>query len=231
MAKEKVFAVLGLGAFGVEVCRVIAEKGGKVIAVDNQPSLIDKVKDTVTQAMLLDSTDEEALTSAALDDVDVAVVAIGENIEASILTTALLKKIGIPYIFARATSDIHQQVLKQVGANEVVNIEIDEGNRIAQRLMASEILDTIPLSQTISIAELFIPDEFIGKSLRQLDLRNRFNINLVSIKRVIISVDEVGNPIKNEEIIFPKPSEILDKNDILIIVGKNVDIEALHQLS
>ena len=106
-AKEKVYAVIGLGTFGRRVAEVISDRGGEVIAIDNDPELIDKVKDSVTQAVLLDSTDELSLANAPFDDVDVAVVAIGDNIAASILTTALLKRIGIPYILARSISELH----------------------------------------------------------------------------------------------------------------------------
>ena len=151
MAKEKVFAVIGLGAFGRKLCEVITERGGKVIAIDNDASLIDKIKDTATQAILLDATDVESLTNAPFDDVDVAVVAIGNNITSSILTTALLKRIGVPYILARAITERHEQVLKQVGADEIVNIEIDEGLRIGNKLISPDVLDRIPVSQSVSV--------------------------------------------------------------------------------
>ena len=125
MAKEKVFAVFGLGAFGNEVCRVLSEKGGKVIAFDNRPQPVERIKDQVSQVMVLDSTDEEALRSAPLENVDIAIVAIGDDVEASILTTALLKNMGIPYIIARAVTDIHMRVLRQIGANEVISLEMN----------------------------------------------------------------------------------------------------------
>ena len=102
--KQKVFAVIGLGTFGRRVAEVLADRGGEVIAIDNNPDLIDRVKDSVTQAVLLDATDETSLASAPFDDVDVAVVAIGDNVAASILATALLKRVGIPYILARSIS-------------------------------------------------------------------------------------------------------------------------------
>ena len=126
MPKNKVFAVFGLGAFGLEVCRVLAEKGSTVIAIDNKVGQIEKIKNLVTQAVLIDSTDEESLRAAPIEDVDTAIVGIGENIESSILTTAILKKVGVPHIIARAISEIHAQVLRQVGASDVINIEIEE---------------------------------------------------------------------------------------------------------
>ena len=230
MAREKVYAVFGLGAFGQEVCRVLAEKEGKVIAFDNQPELIERIKDTVTQAYLLNTTDEDALKNAPLDDVDVAVVAIGNNIEGSILTTALLKRMEVPFILARAVTDLHYQVLQQIGADEVVNLEIEEGRRIALRLIATEMLDSIPLSKDISIAELDASHFFVGKSPKQLDLRNAFNVDVIAVRRFKTTIDEMGNPQKEEQLVFCAPEEIFQENDVLLVVGRNDDIHALREL-
>ncbi len=229
MAKEKVFAVIGLGAFGRKVSEILIERGGKVIAIDNDADSIERIKDTATQAILLDTTDEESLSQVPFDDVDVAVVAIGDNVAASILTTTLLKKIGVPFVLSRSVSDLHEQVLRQVGADEIVNIEIDEGRRIAMKLVSPEILDRIPVSESISVAELYTPKSFLGKSLSKLDLRRRFRVNIVSITRIDMNVDEMGNPVKNERIIFPSPDDKLEETDIILVVGKNEDIDALKE--
>jgi len=224
-----VFAVIGLGAFGRKVCEIITERGGRVIAIDNDAALIDRIKDTVTQAVLLDSTDVDSLTNAPFDDVDVAVVAIGDNIASSILTTALLKRVGVPYILARAISELHEQVLKQIGADEIVNIEIDQGIRVGSKLMSPEVLDRILVSQTVSVAELYPPKSFIGKSLSKLNLREKFNVNIIAITRVSLSIDETGNSIRNEQVLFPNGEDILEETDVLLVVGKNEDIDALRE--
>lgn len=229
MDKERVFAVVGLGTFGMEVANVLAGKGGKVIALDNQENLIEKVKDNVTQAILVDSTDAESLKNVPLADVDVAVIAMGENIEASILTTVLLRQIGVPYIVARAVTTTHEHVLKQVGANEVVNIEIAEGRRIASELISPSILDRIPIDKNVSIAEVLLPESFADKSLKQLDLRNKYRVNVVTVKRTTMSVDEMGNPVKEEEIIFPGPDQVMERSDVIMVVGRNEDIEVLKE--
>lgn len=229
MKKAKAFAVFGVGTFGFEVCKVLSEKGGNVIAIDENPKLIEKVKDMVTQAILLDSTDEESLKNVPLSDVDVAVVAIGDDIEASILTTALLKNVGVPYIISRAISDIHAQVLKQVGATEILFIEIEEGRRLATRLISPDILDRIPISQNQTLAEIVAPESLIGKSLQKLDLLKKFNINIISIKRVQTKIDDMGNPQKEETIIQPAPSVVLQKEDVLIVIGSDEDINALKE--
>jgi len=230
MAKDKIFAVFGLGTFGLEVCRVISEKGGTVIAVDNQVDLIEKVKNMVTQAILIDSTDEQSLKNAPIEDIDVAVVGIGQNVESSILTTAVLKNLGVPYIIARAISDIHGQVLKQVGATEVVNIEIEEGKRIANKLISPDIIDKFYIGQNQLLAEVVISKKFVGKSIMELDLRRKTNVNIISIKRINTTVDELGNPVVESMVEFPSPSTVIKKNDILVVVGTEKDIDRLKDL-
>ena len=224
-----VFAVFGLGMFGRELCHRLAEKGSKVIAIDKNADLIDRIKDTVAQAVLLDSTDEESFRSAPLENVDIAIVAIGDNIESSILTTALLKQLGIPFILARAVSEIHARVLTKIGADRIINIEVEEGQRIAQELIAPAILEKVPISRTISIAEIQIPKSFVKKTLVELDLRRTFHVTLVSVKRIFYSVDNLGNPVQDEVVLFPDPNEALKENDVLLIVGENADIERLNE--
>ncbi len=226
MSKETLFAVIGLGTFGRQVCEVLMEKGGRVLAVDTRADIIDRMKDSVTQAVLLDATDENALSTLPFDEVDIAIVAMGENREASILATAILKRMGVPYILSRSSSDLHTQVLKQVGADEVLNIEISEGSRIARRLMAPEILDRIPISETITVAELYVSKNLVGKELSKLNLRKKYNINIIAVKRSFISIDELGNPVKSEELIFPDSDTKLKEHDIILIVGKNEDIDS-----
>jgi len=222
---DKVFAVIGLGAFGRQLCSTFMEKGATVIAIDNQSAIIEKIKDEVSQAVRIDSTDEESLNQVPLEDVETAIVAIGDNVEASILTTALLKRKGIPFILSRAISELHMQVLRQIGADEVVNLEIDEGRRIAQRLVAPEIIDRSSLGESLSLAELKVPKKLAGKTLLKLDLRKRSRVSIVIIRRVLVTVDEIGNPMRNEQVIFPAADTVLEEEDILLVVGKTTDIE------
>jgi trk system potassium uptake protein TrkA len=229
MKSERVIAVFGLGIFGREVCKALSQKGGKVIAVDKNPEFIDLVKNYVTQAVLLDSTNEEALRGAGLQDADVAVVTMRGTVDSSILTTILLKNLGIPVIVARAVSDIHAQVLKEVGATQVVNIEVDQGKRIANFIIAPDILDMIPISADQMIVEMHIPEEFVGKSLHELGIRKKYNTNIVSVKRSEIKIDTEGNPTRKEVIFSPKPMDTLKANDILVVLGTENDISRLRE--
>ena len=229
MAKEKVFAVFGLGSFGLEVCRGLTEKGGKVLAFDNQAQNLERIKDSVSQAMLLDSSDEEALRSAPLEDVDVAVVAMGENIEASILTAALLKNIGIPYLIARAVSDVHQRVLRQIGVHEVLNLEIEEGRRLASRLASPEILEEIAVAGDFIIAEMHLPSGLTGKNLASLDLPRHYQVSVVAVKRSGTLIDDLGNPEKKVSVLFPTAELRLEPEDIFLVLGRRPDIERMKE--
>jgi trk system potassium uptake protein TrkA len=229
MPDDKTFAVFGLGTFGFEVCRVLSEKGGKVIAADVNPGLIEKAKEIATQAVLIDSTDEDSLKNAPLENVDVGIVAIGDDMQASILTTAILKNRGIPYIIARAISDIHAQVLRQVGATEVLFIEIEEGRRLAIKLIAPDVLDRIPISKNQTLAEVVVPEGFVKKTLGKLDLLKKLGITVISVKRISTKIDDIGNPEKEELIIQPAPTTILEDADVLVVIGKDEDINRLKE--
>lgn len=230
MSTNRIFAVFGLGTFGRTIAEVLVNKGASVIAVDNNQEQIDYFSNKVTSALLLNTTDEKAMAKAPLDDIDTAIVAMGEDIEVSIITTALLKRRGIPYIVARAVTDIHAQILKQIGANEVINLQEEGGIRLAQKLIAPEVLDTVPISSDFSIAEVDISKAFEGKTISDLALQEKFNLRLVVIRRTKIQLDTEGNPLREEEIIFPTQSEKIKDSDVLILVGKNNDINELKSV-
>ena len=222
---SKTIAVIGLGTLGRTICEVLTEKGAEVIAIDNTPAQINKVKDIVTQAIQLDSADEDSIASAPFDQVDAAIVAIGDNIEASILTTTLLKQHGVPYIISRAVNKTHHKVLKQVGAKEVVNVEEEEGARIAMNLMAPTLLEKVKLSRDIYLQEMPLPPAFIKTKLASLNLIEKFNLRLGALRRYYTSLDRDGNSVRTEKLLFPEADEELQDGDVLILIGSESDLE------
>ncbi|OJF76465.1 MAG: potassium transporter TrkA [Treponema sp. CETP13] len=229
MVKNKVYAVFGLGSFGQSVASVLSNNGANVIVVDNNPTMVEMYKNKVTAALLLDTTDEIAMAKAPLGDIDIAIIALN-SMEDSIVTTALLKKRGITYLVCRALSTIHAQVLRQIGANEVVNLQEDGGRRLAERLIAPEILNTVGITKNYSIAEFYVPHRFIDKPLANIDLTNKYNLRLVGIKRISVSVDKIGNPERAENLIYAIGDEILKEDDVLVLVGKNSDLDEFKAL-
>ena len=229
---KKAFAVIGLGAFGRSLSRELVEKGMRVVAMDNQSDLVEAVKEEVDQTVLLDATDPAALSKAPMEGVETAVVAIGDNIEASILSTALLKgQLSVPTVIARAVTPIHGEVLKKVGADRVVNVEIEQGRQIAQELISPDALRRLTVTEEISVAELYPPKALLVTPLSQLGLREKYRINVLLIRRMTTNVDEYGNTETRKVAEFPQPSTKLKENDVVVVLGRDYDIDRLRSLS
>lgn len=212
---KKEFVVFGLGRFGSSVARTLADGGCEVMVVDDDEEKIHELADIVTYAVKADVTDAEALTSLGIRNFDGAVIAIATNLEASVMATILVKEMGVPYVLAKAQNELHAKVLKKVGADMVVFPEKETGIRIANNLMMGNFFDAVELSSNFSMMELDILEEWVGHSLRELNLRAKKKINVIAIKR-------------NEKLdINPEVDEPLEKDDILVIIGRN---EMLNKL-
>lgn len=194
----------------------LAESGCEVMAVDRDPDKVHTVAEEVTYAVTADVTDGEALNSLGISNFDGAVIGIGEDMESSIMTTILVKELGIPYVLAKAQTDLHARVLRKVGADAVVFPEKETGIRIAHNLMMGNFFDAVELSATLSMMELPTKAEWVGSSLRQLNLRARYKINVVGIKT------------KDYLDANPDPDRPFEDGDILIVIGKN---EVLNKLA
>jgi trk system potassium uptake protein TrkA len=179
------FAVIGIGNFGYYLGSYLYEKGHEVIALDISKSQVQKIKDVVSQAVVADATDREALESLGISQVDAAVVCIGTRMQASILATLHLKELGTKNILAKATSEEHGRILRKVGANEIFFPEKDLAVGVASRLDNPNMLDYLPFIEGYSIVELAPPKNFVGKTLKELDLINRFGIQVLAVKEII----------------------------------------------
>jgi len=230
MDVQQNFAVIGLGEFGIRICEMLAEGGGAVVAFDHDAQAVDRVKKIVPTAMVIDTTDENALRKAPLDDIDVAIVAIGDNKEASILTTTLLKEREIPYIVARAVSPLHAIVLKRVGANRVLKIEEESASRIANELINPEALNSLSVTDGYGIYEVKVPKFFIGKMLSQVALKEKFNITLITIVRLELDIDTVGNPLNREVMYEPDDNFELQTGDKLFVFGSTEKVAEFRNI-
>ena len=219
MDVQQNFAVIGLGEFGIRICEMLVEGGGAVVAFDHDAQAVDRVKKIVPAAMVIDTTDENALRKAPLDDIDVAIVAIGDNKEASILTTTLLKEREIPYIVARAVSPLHAIVLKRVGASRVLKIEEESASRIANELINPEALNSLSVVEGYGICEVKVPKFFIGKTLSQVAIKEKFNLTLITVVRLELDIDTVGNPLNREAMYEPDDNLELQTGDKLFVFG------------
>ena len=213
---SKQFVVIGLGRFGESVAKTLYSLGHDVLAIDMDEDSVQEISDSVTHAVQMDATDENALRTLGLRNFDVAVVTIGANIQASVMATLLVKDMGIKYIIAKGNSDLHAKVLYKIGADRVILPEKDMGVRVAHNLVSSSILDYIELSPDYSIIEIESPKEWYGKSMKELSLRSKYGINVMAIKR------------NNEVNISPDADDVINKDDIVVAIGSAEDLTKLE---
>jgi len=220
------FAVIGLGRFGFSVAKTLSEKGHQVLGIDIDEDRVQDLSEIATQAICADATDEKALKAIGLDNIDVAVIGMGDNKEASILTTLILKEMGIKDIVAKAVSEDHRKVLQRVGATKVVAPEKDMGIRVAKSLVSPTVIEHIELSEDSSIAELITPAEYINKKLHDIDIRKRYGLNIIAIKKKMKIVSKDGEVKEEQKInVSPEPDDTIRKEDILIVVCTYEHIE------
>ena len=224
----KQFAVIGLGTFGRRVARTLMSKGAEVIGIDSEPALVEDLKDEVTQTLCLDATNEEALSHSGALDVDAIVIAMGERMEAAILCTAILHRLGAGHIVARAASHLYAQILHDVGADRTVLIEEQMADQVAKSLIAPDVLEQITLSSGHSLVEMKPRRDMIGRRLGELDIRRNYNVNIVAIKKRVPVVTDAGeSSFETRTNDIPGPEDRLEEGDVLVVVGKDADIESL----
>ena len=211
----KQFIVLGLGRFGSAVATTLVELGHEVLGVDNDEERVNDLKDKITQAVQADITEERVLKELGVKNFDAAIVSIGTDLEASILVTMMLKEMGLKYIIAKAQNNLHAKILKKIGVDKVVFPERDMGARIARRLITPNIKDYVELEPNYNIMEIEALPEFVDKSLSELDLRNKYGINVLAIKK------------DNSFNISPQAKDVIKKDDFLIVIGETKIITEL----
>jgi trk system potassium uptake protein TrkA len=221
--KRKQFAVIGLGRFGSAMAATLSELGHEVVGVDGDEERVRQLADVTTQAIQLDATDERALRAAGIDGVDVAVVSIGENIESSLLVVMLLKELGIATIVAKAVTPLHGRILEKLGVSRVIFPEREMAIRIAHSLVMSNVIDYIELSKEFSIVELPTPVSFVGKSLKQLELRPKHGLTLIAIKRP----SPTGGVVTT---VTPGADEVIHAGDVLTVIGSSDRLASLDRL-
>lgn len=209
---RKEFVVIGLGRFGGSIARELIRLGADVMAIDTLQEKVDEFAKIATQAVIADTTDEEVIKQLGLSEFEHVIVAIGEDIQASILTTLILKELGSQKVTVKAQNDYHEKVLRKIGADFIVHPERDMGIRIANNMMSSNVLDYLELSDEHSIMEIKANDRIAGNSLADLDIRANYGINIVGIKR------------DDEIVISPAADEKILLGDILLVIGAVVDI-------
>lgn len=215
---KKQFLIIGLGRFGSSIAKTIYELGHDVLAIDKDEEKVQEISDYVTHAVQMDSTDESILKTLGVTNFDVAVVTIGSNLQDSVMATLILKELGVKYIIAKANNELHAKVLTKIGADKVVLPERDMGTRVAHNLVSSNILDYIELSEEYSILEIEAIKEWFNKSLKEIEIRKKYGINVVAIKR--------GEKVN----ISPSAEDIIKENDVLVALGSAKDLNKFESM-
>ncbi len=219
------FAVIGLGVFGNSIARTLAERGAEVMAIDNDSEHVDAIKDEVAYAVSLDATDIRALKAQNVQDMDAVVIAMGEDFEAVLITAANLQELNIARIIARASNNQQRRILEKMGVHEVLSPEGEVGKTVAERLLQPNIRTFLPLPDNYEIVEINTPKGIANKSLSKISLREKYNLNMITIKRFFEEIQD-GKPTQVEHIIgVPKADTIIYSTDILILIGKKQDIK------
>lgn len=215
---KKQYAVIGLGRFGTSVARRLHEAGQEVLGIDVNEERVEDAEKYVTHGLVADTTEEKALTSIGIRNFDVVIVAIGNDIQSSILTCMLLKDLGVNRVIAKCQGKRHGHVLEKIGVDWLIYPERDMGERVANQLLSPNMLNYIELSQQYNIEEVMIPSKMAEKSLRQLDFRAKYKVSVIAI----ISEGEV--------IVSPSPDQIIHAGDLLVVIGDRVDLSRFSRL-
>lgn len=216
----KHFAVIGLGNFGFHAAKALFEDGNEVVAIDTDKSKVQAIDAHSTEAVVIDATDREALTSLGLENMDGVIVSTGTKISTSILICLYLHEIGVKKILVKALDEDHGKILKRVGATEIIHPERDMALRLSRGLSRPNVLDFIPLAEEFDLIQVGPPREFIGKSLKDLNLRAKYNVHIIAIKELV----------PENFVLVPPASFVIKDSDILIMLGKSEDIRKIKAL-
>jgi trk system potassium uptake protein TrkA len=229
---NKKFCVIGLGHFGFNLALRLSELGAEVLAIDNHQDVIDKISDRVAHAVCMNSTDERALKSLGLKDMDAVIVAIGEGFESSILTTAILQEIGVKKIYNRVTSPIHERLLRLMNVTDLLLPEAVAAEQLANRLLLPGVLNHYLITEEYGIFEIETPKKFHDKTLQQIQLRNKYNLNLITLKILKKSRGFLTRGEYEEFTVVgvPTPDLVLSEGTIMVLFGKEEDVKNLLEL-
>jgi trk system potassium uptake protein len=216
------FAIIGIGTFGSHVARTLHEAGKNVIVIDLDGEKVPAAAERSTQAVVADATERQTLEALGVGEVDAAIISLGERMDVSTLAALHVRELGVPFVAVKAVSEEHGRILEAIGVHEVIYPEKDRAIRLANRLARKDVVDFLPLLPGYSITEVKAPREFVGRTLRELSLRNTLNVQLVAIQH-----NEAGATRMN---IVPHADDVIHDGDILILLGENRDLDRITEV-
>ena len=216
----KRYAVIGLGNFGFHAAKALYEDGNEVVAIDSDKARVHAIDPYSTEAIVLDATDKEALKALGLENMDGVIVSTGTKISTSILICLYLQEIGVEKILAKALDEDHGKILKRVGATEIIHPERDMALRVSRSLTRPNVLDFIPLAEDYDLVQVGPPKEFVGKTLKELNLRAKHNVHIIAINELV----------PENFVLVPPANFVIKDSDVLIMLGKSEDIKKIKAL-
>ena len=223
--------IFGLGNFGMSLALSLTETGNEVIGVDNKMDKVNLIKDKVSHSICLDSTNEQAYQALPIQQTDIAVVAIGENEGAAIITTAIIKKLSKARVISRSLSPIHDTVLQAMGIDFIVHPEQEAAQKLTSKINLKNIVDNFKIDNRYSISELKVPDEFVGKTIEEIDIRKNYNLNIVTILRKKEKTNLIGVSTTQMEVIgIPAGYTEIEKDDVMVVFGLNDKISEIGNM-
>ncbi|OMP31228.1 MULTISPECIES: TrkA family potassium uptake protein [Mangrovimonas] len=219
------YIVVGLGNFGASLAEKLTSQGNEVIGIDSRMTKVDLFKERISHTICMDATDESTVSGLPLKDTDVVIIAIGEDQGANVMATALFKNYQVKRLISRAIDPLHEKVLIAIGVDEIVHPEEETAERWAKKLCLTNVVDSFELSQDFSIIEIEVPNKYVGKTIKEIGLRSKYNIlALTTIKKT--EVKSVVGKTRNEDRVqgVASPDTVLGEHDILVIYGANRDL-------
>lgn len=218
--------IIGLGNFGSSLALKLTNLGNEVIAVDKEMTKINRIKDKVTHAICLDSTDLNAVNSLPINMTDVAIVCIGKDTGANIMTTATLKNLNVKRLISRSINSLHENVLQAIGINEIIRPEEETASRWSNKINYKNVIESFELSKNFSIVEVVVPEFLVGKTIEELSFRNNFNLLILTIIKNRTERSLIGKyKTTSEAQGIPSPQTMLEKDDVIVTYGANSDIK------
>ncbi|MCH5252690.1 MAG: TrkA family potassium uptake protein [Lachnospiraceae bacterium] len=215
---EKEFVVIGLGQFGTNVAKTLESSGATVMVIDKDDRKLERIANEVTHAVCADATNSEAMHQLGLHNYDGAIIGIGHDLEANVLITIQLKEMGVPFVMTKASTDLEGRILHKVGADKVIFPDKEMGYRVGNQIMNGNYFEAIELSEKYSIVDMNVPDSWVGQTLRGLNIRSKYGVNVIGIR----GVEEMN--------INPHPTDELKDEDILIVLGHNTELQRLREM-
>lgn len=221
------YIVVGLGNFGASIAQKLTAHGNEVIAIDEDMSKVDHFKEKITHTIQMDATDEITVSGLPLKETDIVIIAIGENQGANVMATALFKNLKVKHLISRAINPLHEKVLQAIGVERIVHPEEETAERWSNKLHLRNVIDSFELNEDFSIIEAEVPEKYIGETIKDLGVREKYNLLILTTIKKEKKETQIGEEETVDKITgIADPNEKLKKNDVLVIFGKNSDIDS-----